>query len=178
MPILPYLSGSSLKQQKIQNPDPDSLSLTEPELLEYEHPDPPLAQQQQEAESNATNTKLLTTLIGALARIEENQKELLEQMRISNDQQKELLRQQKMHTASVLRSEHRAVSNSVWRPLPMLNGDPLPKDILFPSHQVPLDRLTEDECDRLLEAYDLTSFGGEGVYQKRMRLKLFLLGYA
>ncbi|KAH8105252.1 hypothetical protein BXZ70DRAFT_1004769 [Cristinia sonorae] len=76
-----------------------------------------------------------------LQRLAEAQEALVLEQRIANAQHRRMVEQQKMMTASVLRSEYRQFSNRVWMRLPMVNGDPLPDDVPFPENRYSLQRI-------------------------------------
>ncbi|KAL4244441.1 hypothetical protein ABKN59_010226 [Abortiporus biennis] len=73
--------------------------------------------------------------------------------------QKALLEQQKIRTASTLRSELRSINalSPTWAPLPLLNGDPLPGHIFFPIDPVTFDNMDNSDVDILLSVYHLAS---------------------
>ncbi|KAM5541639.1 hypothetical protein V8D89_004829 [Ganoderma adspersum] len=162
-----------------------------------------LTQEQEEAsgfdpelEPSASQVTMVeVTLLGDLVRIldetKAQQRLRLEEERAANAhraalvraqeesarQQAALAEQQKLATAAAIRGELRTYNNvsTYWKPLPLMNGDPLPADVLFPSDPWQLKRMSETAVRRLAELYGV---GEEDSNLEGMKdnLSLFLSG--
>ncbi|PIL32565.1 hypothetical protein GSI_05268 [Ganoderma sinense ZZ0214-1] len=127
-----------------------------------------------EPEPSASQVTMVeVTLLGDLVRIldetKTQQRLRLEEERLANAhraalvraqeelarQQAGLVEQQKLATAAAIREELRTYNNvsTYWKPLPLMNGDPLPADVLFPSDPWQLKRMTETAVRRLADLY-------------------------
>nr|VWO99015.1 Extracellular metalloproteinase (EC (Fungalysin) [Ganoderma boninense] len=116
-----------------------------------------------EPEPSASQVTMVeVTLLGDLVRIlgetKTQQRLLLEEQRLANAhraalvraqedsvrQQAALVQQQKLATAAAIRAELRTYNSvsSYWKPLPLMNGDPLPADVQFPSDPWQLKHMT------------------------------------
>lgn len=102
----------------------------------------------------------------------EQQKLALEQQRLVLEQQKLLVEQEKILAASAIRNEFRACG--LWRPLPLLNGDPLPENIEFPGSAWDIRSWKKDKLIPLAQAYGIPGTNEE--YHRQCLLS-FLRGH-
>nr|VWO99034.1 N/A [Ganoderma boninense] len=129
----------------------------------YREPEPSASQ------VTMVEVTLLGDLVRILAETKTQQRLLLEEERLANAhraalvraqedsvrQQAALVEQQKLATAAAIRAELRTYNSvsSYWKPLPLMNGDPLPADVEFPSDPWQLKHMTETAVMRLAELY-------------------------
>jgi len=140
---------------------------------------------QYEVEAEAEDTpetieSQLTALIAVLSQIEANQaaalvlqREAVAEMKIANTLRKDLVQQEKVLCGSALRNEFRLCR--VWTRMPMLNGDPLPEDLPFPSSDYKLKKEwpSDERLTRLADAYGIA---GDRNHAHKEKLAAFLKG--
>lgn len=101
--------------------------------------------------------------------------------------------------------EYRETRRELWKPLPLLNGDPFPRDVRFPANYLALAEMTgqhlqtvdvtmvdlinttwsESDLDRIMEVYGLSSRGlvrseyhSDDEHSKRRIIQQFIEGKA